>query len=700
MADTTVTSASTSLAGAPIWGPFWTSPLIGAIVSTDDGFDVTAYKTTDGGANWTKSADAIAGSVVHVAAWFDQQEPGNSGSLIHCVWLDDPGGGSSETFKYANYDIPTNTWSTPVNVATGLTNVTAGSCFIVGTKAGGLVCGFANATASGAFSSPDGVTWTGIANPFESNVADYVLGVWCDTDDDADAAILFWDVSADEVSVKIFDSSGAAWTETSVSGSMVDNSTYRYSGWGVQTRLSDGKSILAAWNGIDLTTADLRCWELDLNSVVSPTITGLTEINTNLAESGGAGVFIDPVMDDIYVVYVKGGTWSTSTTVVYKKSTDGGATWGTETVYSEAAASDNVQISAGHCSATGGGFFQPCWRNETLDDMFVNLVNDVAIAGAVSVSVSGAIATTTAAALAATIATVRSAAIGGELAQAAADVPVGSVVVGGVLIDPPLVTAQAEAVAAAVETVRQPSISGELAAAQAEALAAAVAAGITTSIAGAPAIAAAAALAASIAINNPQISGAVAEAIAEALAATIDTVRQPSVSGEAATAQAAVRPADVVAIVPEAPIGSGGGTSVGGGSGSAGSGGSPAGNNFGVCAIDFAIDLYVLDAQPYAIDREGPQHEFRTSPRGYALPSLREGREWRFQWGEVLVTIATVNELRQRLGTGLRHRFTWTEPDGTPMDISASVTALEFSWTQVSPGFYKSIVLHVLEHER
>lgn len=378
MADTTVSSDVAASSNRAVWGPFWTSTLIGAIFAADGNFDVVAWKTTDGGANWTKSAAAVAGSVTLLACWFDQQEVGSSGGLVHTVWLDDPGAGSSETFKYANYTIATNAWSTPVNVATGLTtNTTISSCFIVGTKASGLVCGYANGVNSGALKSTDGASWSATTDPFEANTGDYALGAWVDTDDDNDAGILFWDLSADEISVKMYDDSGDTWTETSISGSMVENTTYRQSSWAAQTRASDGHVILVAWNGIDLVTADLKCWDLTLDSIASPTITAKTEINTNLAESGGAGIYIDPSTGHLYAVYAKGGTWASTTTIQYKKSTDGATTWGSETAYSEAAAANNQIISGGY-----GVNFQPCWLEIANSDIFVNLVNGVAGGGA------------------------------------------------------------------------------------------------------------------------------------------------------------------------------------------------------------------------------------------------------------------------------------------------------------------------------
>lgn len=288
--------------------------------------------------------------------------------------------------------------------------------------------------------------------------------------------------------------------------------------------------------------------------------------------------------------------------------------------------------------------------------------------------------------------------ISGELAEAMADAYLQQVTGDGdVFIEGVAAAAQAHAQIEYVSTQSSETIAGEVAQAIAAAQAAVIATlGPSVTISATRAQAIAEVLPpADLLLNNPNIAAVIAEALAAVIAPSVEV----PIAGAVASAFAQVIPPDVVATFVEPPIG-GGGTSTGGGSGSTGSGGSPAGFNFGVCAIDFAIDLYVLTYQPFAIAREGPKHEIRTSPRGYALPSVREGRVWRFQWGEVLVDIATVSELRERLGDALRHRFTWTEPDGTPMDIIGSITEIEFSWDQAEPGFYKPVAIRVMEFDR
>lgn len=387
MADTKAADDMSSISSSGrVWGPFWTTSLRGAFFAVDVSLDFSAYFTTDGGSNWTKN-NSEAGTHGRSAVWFDRQEVGNSGTLAHCVFLNDPGAGSSETFRYANYDISNDTWSAPVTITGSLTLSGAYSCFITGTKAGGLIAGFANpaATQSGAAKSTDGASWSAITSPWESNAGDWAQGVWCDTDDDNDGAILFWDISADAISIKVYDDSGDSWTETAVASSMVEHASL--SSWSAATRLSDGKVIAYAWNAVDSATADLKGWELNINSVASPVVTGLTDVVTDLAESGGCAVYIDPNSNVIYCAYLKGGTWAATVDAKYKSSADGGTTWSVEHVYSDGAAANSQAISAGAASALGGQFL-PVFCEQTNLDMWVNLVNG---AGLAAVTVAGSL---------------------------------------------------------------------------------------------------------------------------------------------------------------------------------------------------------------------------------------------------------------------------------------------------------------------
>lgn len=290
--------------------------------------------------------------------------------------------------------------------------------------------------------------------------------------------------------------------------------------------------------------------------------------------------------------------------------------------------------------------------------------------------IAGVAATALADVLAPTVAVQRSVSISGAVATATADVPAGMVLIGEVVIDGVVAAAMASALAAVV--VLELAVDAQPAEATADVIPADRV--NAPSISGARALATADALAADVETTNPTIGGAIATAQAAAIEANLP----PDIYGVVAAATADLYEHGGWGDVPDEPLGTGG---------------SPAGLNYGVCTIDFSIDGFLLNAQPYAIDRLAPQHDQHSGPRGYVVTSAKNGREYRFRWGEELVDIDTVIELRLRLGTQLRHTFAWTDPDGTAYSINGVVAEQEFGWTQITPGFYQPVELRVLERQ-
>ncbi|KKK84062.1 hypothetical protein LCGC14_2787140, partial [marine sediment metagenome] len=140
-------------------------------------------------------------------------------------------------------------------------------------------------------------------------------------------------------------------------------------------RHSDNHVILAVWSELDAATADLKVWDIG----GSGDITAMADVVTDLDESAQVAVFINQQNNDIYVAYIKGGTWEATADIKYKKSTDGGTTWGSEQTYSEGTADDLRALWAGVSVGADGGRFQPVFFNDDLNDLFVNLTNDVNI---------------------------------------------------------------------------------------------------------------------------------------------------------------------------------------------------------------------------------------------------------------------------------------------------------------------------------
>ena len=139
-------------------------------------------------------------------------------------------------------------------------------------------------------------------------------------------------------------------------------------------RHSDGHVILAVNNAADASTADLKVWDI----TDAGTITALTDVITNADNRQLAQLYINQGTNDLYVLY--GGkaagsdAWTGSTAVTvnicYKKSTDGGTSWGSETCVNTNAASVLRSIETdigGTCS-----LFLPVWVNAPDNDLLTN----------------------------------------------------------------------------------------------------------------------------------------------------------------------------------------------------------------------------------------------------------------------------------------------------------------------------------------
>jgi len=381
MADTLVETDVTSLLDSRngLWGPYWININTAIIVFSNGANDLKFARTTDKGATWA-TTEIEAGTVGSIAAWYDKETPGDNGTLVHIAWLDFTDAGGSEDAKYVTVNVLDGTVGTIRTIDGGLTlTILEMRIAITKTVNGNLIVAFSSNTEIECYRSTDaGANWTDRADVFETTTEeDFVLLFPADVDA-GDAAALFWDRSADVISVKMYDDSANTWTETSISGSMFDDPTHI--GMDGAIRHSDNHLLMAAHSDEDTTTDDILTWELTVNSIASPTVTAQTNVVTDQAESGQVSVFINQQNDDVYVAYLKGGTWEATVDVVFHISTDDMSTWGTEQAYSESAADDFRLVQAGRTVGNDGGRYQPSFYDDDQTDIYVNETNDVEIA--------------------------------------------------------------------------------------------------------------------------------------------------------------------------------------------------------------------------------------------------------------------------------------------------------------------------------
>jgi len=365
-------------------GPFWITPLIGYVIYLGYGLPPLEYrKTLDGGETWEDPVVLNVGTVLTYDCRADWQTAGDAGTKIHIACLER----NTNTVMYIYIDTSDD--------STGTDTIEA--CQGSGTFAGNFGFNYSHVSITKTrggniavaarykddifprfyvfYTSPDGDTWTSRASPWEDSYQTFLQLYPANLADNQDLWAAFWDFAADEISLKTFDDSGNSWAEDVIAGTMAEAANYMNMAGVI--RLSDGHLIFVAWNLFDDAAADLMCWDITDGG----TITAKTNVLTNSTESFLCSVFIDQSTDFIYVVYARGSAIEAEVKVFYKKSEDGGATWGGETAMQANAEDDERWISAGAVKLDGGGRFEPVWWNADIEDLFTNFDNSFEIAG-------------------------------------------------------------------------------------------------------------------------------------------------------------------------------------------------------------------------------------------------------------------------------------------------------------------------------
>lgn len=364
---------------------------IGYAVYADNDSDIKYAKTTDGGATWGAAATIQVEFVIAYDVWFDQWTPGDSGTKIHICWVTL----TASDVMYCTLDTATDTVSTPVVVFAGASAVSGRGTFVTvaKTKSAYLYCAFdIDAGAEkGLYRSTDGgANWSLLDEPFVEATLDQCIAYPAsNTGDDNDCLFLFHDASADALTLKHWDSSGAVASESATIAAVIEGTgdTTGQMPFSGSLRHSDGKIITSALTERDAATADHRVFAVDCTGPGSFTITELTAIATDIDDHYHPAVCIHQATDDIYVAYngKRDGseTLGTTSTVCYTKSTDDGTSWSAgDTAYMEGAAGAVAQVFA----PLMGPRFYVGWR--VVSAFSGNAVNSLSLGGAAPTPIS------------------------------------------------------------------------------------------------------------------------------------------------------------------------------------------------------------------------------------------------------------------------------------------------------------------------
>lgn len=298
----------------------------------------------DNGVQWVKStdnkitwSDPVLVNTIATAqgfsVWYDGWTEGDGGTDIMLVYFES----SADDVYSRKLDTATDTLGSEVVIFAGAsTGVIANSCIAVAKARGGnYLCMFDidGGTEVGTYrSTDDGVSWGARSNVGGTEGADYYT-LWPGyAADNQDFLCLFWDRSASEISRKMYDDSGDAWSEDSIVASMTaiasSTATPHFAG----TIDHDANKIyMIAWNARKTANADLRFFTVDDSSDTE----GTAVVSNGTDDQTLCALARDTVSGDLYAYY--GGKSDGSENVgvainiYYKVSTDDGATWGAET---------------------------------------------------------------------------------------------------------------------------------------------------------------------------------------------------------------------------------------------------------------------------------------------------------------------------------------------------------------------------------
>ena len=394
MADITIIADSTSsiIERDGLWGPYWTSPSVGYVVTIESSSDIEVWKTTDSGATWTHqdvAGEPTGSQQRSMAVWFDQETPGNSGTIIHIAFVNS----IINRIVYIAFKTSDDTYETSqsVDVLTISGTNTDTDVSITVSKSGRIyVCTRGDYekdvedTDHSMRSSSDGFVSNDESelSPYSSDEEVIKLFPGDAADEDDICAVVFDGVNRD-IEFWKFDASANTWGKTAIDTDIGTNSieARRFKGlFDAAIRHSDGNILVAYFNNWHDAAGDFKAVDI---SQATPTITSKTNLHTNIDDSAFPSILINQQNDDVYVAYAgsDAGDEDLDATVLcyFKKSTDGMANWGSEQTYG--ILNDDIKkTSLGRTIGNAGGRIMPTFFNQDLADILVNDGNDIEIA--------------------------------------------------------------------------------------------------------------------------------------------------------------------------------------------------------------------------------------------------------------------------------------------------------------------------------
>lgn len=307
-------------------------------VYSDPSADVVFRKSIDGGFTWLEPIVVFAGTVISLSVWYDRWSDISAG-LIHIAYTENVG----HDCLYRTIDTESSdALSTQTTIFAGVSAVLAGSFLsICRARGGNVYCRVQiDASAEGGFfrlpnaNVPNGA-WDAARTINEAGANGdqcILLPGWAA--DNQDMMMIFWDISANEISRQLYDDSANSWAETSISTGMAElASTTAYPNFAAVVDIANSRNIFIAWNANSAVNADLLGWTVTESAITAFT----TPVVLNSGGNQGLCAFsINTISGNWYAFYSGKSdgseAWSTAANIYYKVSTDQGVTWGDETL--------------------------------------------------------------------------------------------------------------------------------------------------------------------------------------------------------------------------------------------------------------------------------------------------------------------------------------------------------------------------------
>ncbi|MBP7842409.1 DUF2341 domain-containing protein [Candidatus Woesebacteria bacterium] len=338
--------------------------------------DLVYSKTTNGGNTWSAvvTVDSATTGWTSVAVWYDQWTPGDTtGTKIHIAASDDASDDIFYTFLDTSGDTLKGSMVSAVLGTTTLTEIQDGPPSITKGAAGDLfITGNFTTTAGGKVSKSSdgaGTTWGDVTPASWSTVAiDQIQLLPLVTGNDIIA--IKAQTADDTIRSRIYDETGNSWDgawSASIT-TLTENTTYDQ--WFSATiKKSTGNVYLTLANQTANAANDVEFWSFTDSG---RSWTQGTSLFTNDTTVMMPAPIMDETTGDIYVAYLR-GSLAADMGVYFKKSTDGGSTWGAESVALEGFKDDYKSLRTNLLSTNKLGVV---YYNDDLNDILFSAVTD------------------------------------------------------------------------------------------------------------------------------------------------------------------------------------------------------------------------------------------------------------------------------------------------------------------------------------